>query len=430
MLKPTLLCATCLLAVAPAAAFAQQASSASQQASPTPQAAAIPQNWQAPADLSAWASGITTSGELEAGITGNPSNPGNGVNFGQLTTDKANRPILNQLTFAIERDTDPKATDYDWGFKLEGMYGSDSRIFHSIGIFDHAIHDRNQLDITEADISLHTPWLFSGGIDLKGGLYPSPLGYEVIDPKANQFYSHSYIFSVLPYKHLGLLAIAHVSDKLDLYLDVDTGSQTTIADADNNRRPAGIAGLNLTLLGGKLTILALTHIGPEDPKTTTPFADSAIRYYNDIVATYKYSDKLTFTTETMYTRETGYRAEAYGISQYAGYTLNDQFTLNFRAEVLRDEKNFFISTPVNNLDYVNAERGATPANFYTATRPTTYSEFTAGVTYKPAGMPKAVSTLLIRPEIRYDRTLNNSRPYDDGKDRGEITLAADIVLGF
>jgi hypothetical protein len=397
----------------------------------TTQADATPAKWAPPSSLSDWASTISWGIQADAGIVGNPQSPRDGVNFGQLFTDKANRPILNQLLLTLERDTDPKATGYDWGFKLQGMYGSDARLTHSLGVFDHLIHDRNQIDIVEANISLHTPWLFEGGIDLKGGIYPTPLGFELIDPKSNPFYSHSYIFNALPFKHFGLLSISHVNSVLDVYLEIDTGNQTTIGDGDNNRRPAGIAGFALNLLGGDLTFTALTHIGPEDAKRAAPsFANSALRYDNDVVVAYKYSDKLTFTTEVNYEREEGYRAEGYGAAQYVSYALNDTITLNARAEVYRDNNNFFVSTPVNNLDYVNSERGYSPANFYTASRATTYSEYTAGLTYKPAGLPKVIKTFMVRPEIRYDRALNGSRPFDDGKDRGAVTLSTDVILGF
>ena len=44
-------------------------------------------------------------------------------------------------------------------------------------------------------------------MDAHVGLFPTPLGYEVIDPSANPFYSHSYIFQFgLPFKHTGVLA--------------------------------------------------------------------------------------------------------------------------------------------------------------------------------------------------------------------------------
>jgi Putative beta-barrel porin-2, OmpL-like. bbp2 len=136
-------------------------------------AAAPDKPWAPPASFGDWASSIKFWGQIEGGISGNPQDPNNGVDFGQLFTDKANHPILNQLLLTVERDTDPKATDYDFGFKLQGMYGSDARITHSLGVFDHAIHDRNQIDIVEANVSVHTPWLSDGGVDFKAGIYPT-----------------------------------------------------------------------------------------------------------------------------------------------------------------------------------------------------------------------------------------------------------------
>jgi hypothetical protein len=88
-----------------------------------------------------------------------------------------------------------------------------------------------------------------------------------------------------------------------------------------------------------------------------------------------------------------------------------------------------VSTPVAERDFVAAERG-TFTRLITAAKPTTYSEFTLGVTYKLQGLPEKIGTALIRPEIRYDRALNDSRPFGDGNKRGVFTFAADLVLGF
>jgi Putative beta-barrel porin-2, OmpL-like. bbp2 len=394
------------------------------------EAAPAAQPWKPPASFQEWASGITPSFQIEGGITVNPQDPNNGINFGHLFTDKANRPLLNQAVLGIGRALDPKATDYDFGFKLALLYGSDARIIHTLGIFDNLIHDRNQLDVLEADVLAHTPWLFEGGIDFKAGIYPTPLGFEVIDPKPNPFYSHSYIFNYgLPFKHTGALATAHVTDLLDLYLGIDSGTNTSLGSGDNNDRPGGIAGFGLNMLDGNLTFLALTHIGPEDSTLNTPFGNSALRYYNDAVLTWKTTPELTLTAEANYVREDGFRAEAWGIAGYASYKINDSITVNGRGEIFRDNNNFFVSVPQNNLDVVRALRGQA-ANFFTASGPTTYFEFTIGLTYTPQGLPKQISTLAIRPELRYDRALNGTHPYGDGRDNGQFTLAADIILGF
>ncbi len=392
-------------------------------------AATLPVTEAAP---TSWASSIKLGLQGEGGITVNTLSPDNNRNFGRLFDDSSNRPVLNQLLATVSRDIDPKATAPDYGFKLQLMYGSDARIIHTLGVFDQLIHDRNQLDVVEADVSVHLPGLFAGGLDVKAGIFPTPLGVEVIDPKANPFYSHSYIFNYgLPFKHTGALATAHVNDTVDLYLGIDTGTNTFVAygAGDNNNRPGGIAGIGLNFLGGKLTVLALTHIGPEDSKHAVPFANSALRYFNDVAVVYKATDKLTLTGELNYVKEDGFRAEGYGGSGYASYTLNDSMTLNARAEIWRDNNNFFVSTPANYLDFVAAERG-TLANLVTAARPTTYSEFTLGVTYKIPGLPEKLTTAMFRPEIRYDRALNNSHPYGDGRHQDQWTFAADIVLGF
>lgn len=386
----------------------------------------------APANFSEWSSSIKFGVQVNAGIVFNPQDPNSRRNFGQLFTDLSNRPVLNQVLLSVSRDVDPKATSPDVGFKLQLAYGSDSRITHTLGVFDQLFHDRNQLDVAEATISVRLPDIFANGLDIKAGIYPTPLGVELIDPKTNAFYSHSYIFNYgLPFKHTGVLATAHVSDLLDIYGGIDSGTNVAIGfgNGDNNNRPGGVAGFGLNFNEGKLTLLALTHIGPENSKRNTPFANDALRYFNDVAVVWKVNEKLTLTTEFNYVREDGFKAEAYGAAQYASYTLTDTVTLNGRAEVFRDNNNFFVSNPVAERDYANFQRG-TFSRFITASKPTTYGELTAGITYKPSGMPAALSTLLVRPEVRYDRALNGTRAFNDGKDRGAFTLAADFVVGF
>ena len=398
----------------------------------SPAAAPADKPYVAPKNLSEWSSSVKLDFQVDGGITGNPDDPNSRRNFGRLFDDNANRPVLNQAMVTLHRDVDPKATSIDVGFKLQAFYGSDARIVHVLGVLDQLIHDRNQIAVTEASVSVRFPDLFAGGMDLKAGLYPTPLGFELIDPKTNPFYSHSYIFNYgLPYEHVGALATAHVSDTIDLYLGVDSGTNVAVGygSGDNNNRPGGIAGIGWNAPGGKFTVLALTHMGPENSKRNTPFANSAMRYYNDVVVTWKTTDKLTLTTEFNYVQEDGFNANAYGVAGYASYALSDTLTLNGRAEVFRDNQNFFVSTPRSSLDYVNLERGVF-SSFITSPRAATYTGLTGGVTYKPSGMPAALSTVMFRPEVRWDRTLEGIRAFNDGRNRNQVTIAADAIVGF
>jgi hypothetical protein len=391
-----------------------------------------------------WINGIHLSAQIEGGVTFNPAGPKQ--NFGQLFTDKPNTVLLNQLLLTANKPLDPKATDFDWGFKLQGMYGSDARYTHFLGEFDRALPDeRNQLDIVEANVLLHLPVFFDGGVDLKAGQYSTPLGFETIDPSTNPFYSHSYIFSFgLPFKHTGFLTTSHVNSMLDVYLGLDTGSNTTFGPlGENNCGVAFLGGVNLTLMDGNLTVLALTHIGPENAsRALSPIgfnADGYYRYYNDIVVTYKATPELTLTTEFNWIRDdfgaTGFAtgkpsaANGFGVAQYASYTFSDTLTLNGRAEVFRDDNNFFVAGFGANNGFDQLQKGfSTPLT--TALHATTYGAITLGVTYKPADMPAPISGLLIRPEVRYDRDLGGNKAFNSNKDNGSFTIASDIVLTF
>jgi hypothetical protein len=312
---------------------------------------------------------------------------------------------------------------------------------------DLATNNRYQPALIQANVQLHTPWAFPGGIDLKAGMYPTPIGYEVIDPSQNPFYSHSYIYNFgVPALHTGVLAIAHVTDVVDVYGGFDSGVNTALFPykGDNNAAGAGLAGFQLTLLGGNLTILALTHIGPEDPGQTVPLANRYYRYYADSVITWKATDKLTLVTELDYVHDDNPavdRPTAYGAAQYASYALTDTLTLNGRIEFFNDTKNFFVAAFPGNQDFAIAQGGyGNLANTSYAAGPlgqgTDYGEITLGVTYKPAGLPAPISGLLIRPEIRYDSTLDGVKAFNGpsvtgaGKNTGVLTLAADFVLTF
>jgi hypothetical protein len=411
-------------------------------ASPPPAAATTaapaPAPAAAPAAPATWQSTITLGAQIEGGIVGYPAssnnsdNPNaNGLNFGQLFTDRSNSFLLNQLLLTAQRPLDPKATDYDVGFKLQFMYGTDARYTHYMGIWNYVTSQRMQFDLVEANVSVHTPWLTDGGIDFKIGAFPTPLGYEVIDASVNPFYTHSYIFNFgLPFKQTGAYAITHVNSVLDVYTGIDTGENTTFGPltGDNNNTIAGMAGINLTLLDGNLTVLALSHFGPENAVRAYPQANGYGRYENDAVVTWKATPALTFVTEGNWIHDDLFKADAYGAAQYASYVLNDHFTLNGRAEVYRDQNNFFVAAYPNSLGPINAQLGF-PATLVTAAKATTYSEVTLGFTYKPT-LPAPVSTLLLRPELRYDYALNGTKPYNGGKDSGAFTISADFVLGF
>ncbi len=400
--------------------------------------------------------GVEYHAQGDVGILGNSLNPaqgatGLGYNFGQLYTDHANEPQLNQLLLTITKPVDPKATGYAYGFTLQGLYGSDMRFNHFLGIGDQFMgSQRDQLNVTQAFVAAHLPIFTAGGVDLKVGLFTSPQGFETLDPSTSPFYSHSYTYNyAVTFNHTGFLSTTHVTDKLDLYLGVDTGNQTSIGfpGGDPNGQIAGFVGFGLNnLLNDKLTVLALSHIGPEQNFVADPTgAQRDVRYYNDVVFTYKVTDALTSVTELNYTRDdfgTGNGpATAYSVAQYLGYTFGKIFTVNFRAEAFRDSQNFFVSTPQDNSGIAKSEHGTFPLIAPSLVAPNgiqgnTYGALTLGLTIKP-DVPKPLALVLLRPEIRYDHVLagapvfnNNAYLGGNNGSRGQFTFGGDFVIGF
>jgi Putative beta-barrel porin-2, OmpL-like. bbp2 len=386
-----------------------------------------------------WWSTVTATGVIDAGVTFNPELPGDGLNFGQLYTDKANQPLLNGVLLTLQRPFDPKATDYDFTFKFQFQYGSDARYNHYLGEFNYIIDDRNQFTPIEAWLGYHLPWLFSGGIDVKAGQWVTLEGAETIDPTTNYTYSKSYIFNFgIPFVETGVLAIAHVDPLLDIYVGITGGENTTFGyrGGDNNGGPAGIGAIGLNLLDGNLTILASTHIGPELPDTFgfpgtntintagTCFCNpnTALRYLNDITATWKINDAISLITDLNYIRDDGFKTSGYGVAQYAIWSVLDWLKIVGRVEVWRDNgvsadngithTGFFVAGFPGNFDFVNSEYGFLNTSFVGV--PTTYFETTVSLNITPP-VPDGwsfIKGITLRPEVRYDTSLNGTTPFD------------------
>jgi len=431
----------------------------------------------------AWLDTLTVTGYLDAGIAVNFANPFNGLNWGHLFTDRASWPQFNQGVLTVQRPLDPKATGYDFGFKIQGMIGTDARYTHFLGELDYAVRDRTQLDVVEAYAVAHLPWFLENGIDVKVGQFVTLEGAEVITAPDNLFYTHSYIFNFgVPLKHTGVMVHADLTDWLLVHAGVTTGVNTSIGwPGDNNAAASFHGGVGLNLLDGNLSILASTHIGPENPKQLDPLGvgwpniplacacnpNSTTRYINDITVTWKATEDLTLITDINYIREDGWNpisvtglpgatiasldaafgtnlgalpnrprgADGYGVAQYASYKVNDLFKINGRVEFWRDNKNFFVGAYPGYSDFANVLHGffAPSAIFRPAGVGTSYLALTAGVTITPE-IPKnpLITGLILRPELRWDTSVNGTAPFfgPNGPKRSTGMFALDVIVPF
>ena len=368
---------------------------------------------------------LAISGWIESGITANPGSPDDNQNFGRLFDDRANEPLLNQLVLNFERALVPKPGEFDWGFKIQLMYGSDARFIHSLGLLDRtATNSILQPDLVEAYLNLHFPIFSEGGVDVKFGKFVTLEGAETIDPRTNVFYSHTYIFNFgIPLNHTGALATWHATPHINLVAGLTRGVNTSIDD--NNDSVSFHGGIGLDLNESKLVISAATHIGPE-----TPNDNHDQRYLNTITTTWKITDKLTSITDLNYARDAGADADAYGAAQYFTYAINSWLAAAIRGEVFRDDQGFYLVSFANYHDPMRLLAGEPTVDPRTVGGGrTTYGALTVGLNIKPP-MPKPVTSLTIRPELRFDRALNGTRPFNDSSDRDQFTAALDVIVVF
>jgi hypothetical protein len=371
---------------------------------------------------------IGISGHAQAGVTGNFDDPTSRINFGRLFDDRANDFALNQVLLTIERPLAPEEGKWDWGFKIQPMYGSDARYTHLVYLLDNYSNDYFQFDLVEAYANVHLPYLTKGGIDVKGGIFVTLQGLEVIYGPGNPFYSHSYLFNyAIPLKHTGGLVTLHLTDQIDLHAGGVTGINTF---TDNNDSPSLHLGASWASKNEKATVFAAFHYGPENDSAYSKPAlggvdsNSDARYIADVVLTLKPTDKLTLMTDLNYGKEDGFQAEWYGVAQYMLYQALDWLRVGVRGEVFRDDDGFAVVQFNDNDDFLDALRGRSVSPKTVSGGDTTYYELTAGVAIEPC------KHVMLRPEVRWDWSSGGNKPFNDMKDGQMWTLAMDVIIKF
>ncbi|PYL57731.1 MAG: porin, partial [Verrucomicrobia bacterium] len=113
------------------------------------------------------------------------------------------------------------------------------------------------------------------------------------------------------------------------------------------------------------------------------------------------------------------------------YTINDVFSIGVRGEIWRDADAFYVASFAENDDALDGLRGGsvTIDPRTVGGGKTTYGAVTLGLNIKPP-VPKPAASLVIRPELRFDRALNGTRPFNDSSDRNQFTAGIDVIIIF
>ncbi len=363
--------------------------------------------------------GINIYGYIEGGYFHDFSAPsrGSGPTFIGFNSYK-NAGTLDKISLNIERTVDPAKKKLDFGFHVEGIWGTDAVFVHSNGLFDKQTN-RYQGDLIQAYVDVTLPGV---PVRIRAGKWIELAGFEQFsaniygafgDP-ARALYSYSYQFLYTePNTQTGVLITYAPFPSLIVDAGFTRGWNQSIKDANNTLDILGRVAFAPT---DKTSIIFVFNEGPEFPigfGHNLPKGDSHHWWTAlDLVVNQKITDKLSLGLgiDYVYAPEIpglpGRSKQWGGVAGYLSYAFDPRFTLNTRLEWYNDSANGFSNgAPVS-------------ANYYAAT---------VGVAIKPFPTDKILSKLLLRPEFRYD---HSTKPVFNNGDRNQWTFSADAIFMF
>jgi hypothetical protein len=373
--------------------------------------------------------GINIYGWVEGGYTANLRNNA-GSHAGVLTrpagfgTELGNHFELNQVAIRIEKLVDAKK--FDVGGLIEANFGTDDQgpgALEANG-FEYQTPGNNpgevpHINFTQAFVDVNIP--VGNGLKLRAGQFYTLLGYESIDPRGNPFYSHSRLWNAEPLVNAGVLAFYNLNDQWAVAGGVTRGWNQ--ATEDNNGSPDGVGQVSYTP-NKQWQFILNSEVGPQDTGDTSHY-----RVTLNPIAIYQMTDKLKLAAEGLYIYDGGFNGfapagvshaygDAYGVSLYGAYVINDFLTANGRAEWLHT----LAGAGLDNAPTGFGER-VPSLNGY---------DLTIGVTITPMPKDPILQNISIRPEFRYDLSEDHVFAVGNGASRfrDEYTVGADVIVKF
>ena len=359
--------------------------------------------------------GTKVYGWIQQGYTFNFDSPDNRNNFGVNFNNRSNDYMLNQVWLRLERAL-AHEHEFTWGYTIDVNFGQDAADFNvlSLGMWENFTGDADVavaddedygLDLPQFYVEAHFPGLLTErGVDVRVGRFVTLHGNELSPAIQTNFYSHSYgYFYSWPLTHTGVLATLHLTDTVDWMNGLVLGWDNVFSD--NNDKLSWHGMVIWTACDKRSSFWVTYTLGPEGVGRLDSRNDS----YRFLI-TYDYSRKFGACDQWQLVLHganawdhnvptTGEDVEWYDYAANLFYTIDPRLILGARAEWFRDDDGF---------------RTGFADSFY---------EVTLGVTYKP------YQNLWIRPEFRVDWA-DETRPFNDGRDKRQYTAAMDVIWQY
>lgn len=359
--------------------------------------------------------GLNAFGWVETSFTGILTGPGSSRKGLPLRVYESRKPDnlkMNQLAIVLERAYD-KSKDFDMGFRVDPIFGSDSRLNASVGLLDHETHTHS-FDLAQFYHQLWFKTAENQGLELTFGKWYTTIGAEVIPSPLNWLPTRSMLFGYGPFTHTGLLARYYV-DNWNFHLGISRGWDQF---KDNNHGASWHAGFGVeskeTRGESPRSRFSFNYIG--GPEEIINEYGGQNRHIWNAVWTYLWTERLTQVIDSYYAWEDDVPGAVnsdgvesrrdsawYGISYMLNYKYNDYLSSTGRFEWFADD---------------HGVRTGYQGNFFS---------LTTGLGYTPFPNDRWLSGLLIRPELRWDFSSNNDPFVDQGQ---QLTGTISVVYAF
>jgi hypothetical protein len=367
--------------------------------------------------------GIKLDGWLDAGYTYNSHNPDSRFN-GPMTFNDRDEMQINQFAATLHKDIAAENCGWDWGLKIQAIYGTDARFFQSTGL--ELNRDGSNRWNSERFYQLAMPELF--GIvayddwQLVFGHYVTNMTLETIDPRNNFFYSHSYAFSyAVPYTHTGAFVTrpfqniqgswaAGVFQGWDRFEDDnDELSFQGHVQFDNDDKTGYV----------RMAFISGDEVGLSG-------IDANRTAYTLIVSTKFGCDRWQY----IFVHDAGWQEDGvapdedatwYSFGNYLIYQINCCWSTGFRLEAFRDDDGTRVAAPTDPRSIGGIPQGMS-GNPATGPFEGNFWEASWGLNWKPN------PNVTVRPEFRYDWFEGTGNPYNDNSSIDQFTAAIDVVV--
>ena len=337
--------------------------------------------------------------------TGNATLPGRSFD-GIKKQDGFN---LNVVKLQLDKPLDE--AQWSAGYEAGLLFGPDANTLatSSSGVAN------SDFAVKDANVKLRVP--VGNGLDIKMGVFTTPLGYEVFESGNNPNYSRSYGFAIEPITQTGVLASYKVNDMISLTGGVaDPGINNQI-----NNRFVGKGTETLKTYIGAVTLTAPESAGFLKGATLTAGINDAATAAGKDVLNYYVGGSLPTPIEGLALGAAyDYRANAVpgtkssyenAVAAYLSYQASEKLKLSDRIEYATSTGGGLAGN--NATGFVDSKGGNVAVFGNTLT--VDYSLW---------------ANVISRAELRWDHSMTGQGQFGDGTDINALSVALNVIYKF